>query len=130
MPSTIMVINLTIEVPNITAQEIERIKLVDGDYTAGGLYREDLVGDKPLKKIWRIDLRRITKEEYDAVIGYLDSIYWTRTLFWLDEFGGSPDTHSIYAVFEPGRDIRVPFGRSGAWHSSGRNVSLIVRAEE
>ena len=128
MPSTIMVIHKTIEVPNIISQEIERVKLADGDYTAAGTYREDLLGDSPLKKIWRIDLRRITKAEYDTIIGYLDSIYWAMDWFWLDEFGGDPLNNSIEAFFSPGKDTRVPFGRGGAWHSSGRDISLIVRA--
>jgi hypothetical protein len=117
-------LNETIPLPRVTAIEVERRKLADAGETADGTYREDIAA---VKMGYRIEMQFLTYDEYKVIVDYLDSIMWGETPFWMDEFGGTPATHSKVAVVDPGDEERVAFGRDGQWHNNGRHLSLTVK---
>ena len=123
---SIAYINKTIPLPKIASQVVERQKIADGGETADGTYREDVVA---VKKTWRLDTTLTPYTEYKAIIDYLDSILWGESWFWIDEFGGSPETHSIRAFFDPGNDTRSPHGNASGWDNKGRQFGIVVRSK-
>jgi hypothetical protein len=117
-------IGKVIPLPGVTGQTIEWRKIADGGETADGTYREDIVA---IKKSWRLDVAQMSHADYKAVVDYLDSIMWGEDWFWLDEFGGTPETHSIRAFFSPERDTRSPHVVDGGWDNKGRAFGILVR---
>ena len=117
--------NGAIELPNVKAEVIDREIIADEARTADGTARRDILA---LKRTWRLDLVYLTKAQYDAIMDYLDSIMWSETTFWCDEFTGSATTSSIPVLVSVAKDERVQFTRSdGVWEQQGRHLSLIVK---
>jgi len=116
-------INKTIELPNVKTQNIEYIDLSDGSYTAGGNYRKDSLA---VMRIWELECTHLTSSQYEAVENHLYGNNFGETDFWLDEFGGTSSADSITAFIFIQKDEREPFGKDGAWHDGGRNITLEV----
>lgn len=116
--------NGAVPLPNITDQTTPRRVIGDEQTTLAGTLRRDRIATK---RTWRFELRKITWAEYNAIIAHLDAVGWGETTFWIDELGGTAAANSIavYVDIEP--DQRVPFGRDGAWHESGRNLTVVVK---
>lgn len=119
----IAVINKEIEVVNLVELNSPRDRLSDAGRTALGTYRKDSI---TVKKNWDLYCSKITFEKYKEIDDYLLSINEGETYFWLDEFGGNPETDSIKAYIEVDDDQRVTFGSGGQWHSKGRDLRLKV----
>lgn len=116
-------INQTIELPNVTAQQITHEIVGDAGRTAGGKYRRDVVA---AKRVWSLECRYLTNAEYDSIVDYLrDTILFGSCDFWLDEFGGAAATDSITAYVEVEGDERVQF-MGASWESQGRNLTLRI----
>lgn len=116
-------LNKTIEIPNVRAQKLDHEIVADSARTAGGKLRRDIVA---AKRKWQLECVRLTNAQYRAIIDHLNEIMFGATLFWLDELGGTADTHSIAVYVDITNDERVQFGRNGVWHNNGRNLTLVV----
>lgn len=126
MQNAICYINKTIPVPRIVAiDEIDNV-LGGEARTAGGRLRVDVIATK---RRWQIECRKLTYLEFAAIRDYLRDIMYTTTYFWLDEFGGTPETHSIPARIRILEASRVQFGREGTWHHNGRDLTLEVEEQ-
>ena len=122
---SIVYINKDIPVNNVSRVSDPDEILGDFERTAGGTMRADIVGNG-YKRSWELEAIFNTKEEFDAVRNHLRSVFYLDTFFWIDDLGGTAETHSISAfiTMEP---RRVPFGKDGAWHTSGRSYAMKVR---
>jgi hypothetical protein len=120
-------LNQTIEIPNVVSQKISREILGKKTRTAGGKFRMDIGNaTNPVKRTWTLECRAVSREKYNEIIEYLNSIFWCETDFYLDEFGGTPAMDSIKAFIEMNDDSREPFQGEGGWDSQGRSLQLIV----
>jgi len=120
---SVVVINQDIEVPNVYEQDIDPDIIGDSDRTALGTLRSDVV---TAKDEWVFEARYLTYSEYVDIKSHLQSVNYTATDFWYDEFGGDASTDSIQAKIEIIGDERVQFRRNGTFHSDGRNLTLEV----
>ena len=120
---SIVVINKTIEVPNIFEQDGNLDIVGDSARTALGTLRTDVV---TVKDEWVFEARYLTKDEYDNIKNYLVTKLYTAVDFWYDEFGGTPANDSIQAKIEIIGDERVQFRRNGTFYDDGRNLTLEV----
>lgn len=118
-------INITMELPRVTAQPIEYRTPADREYTAGFVLRQDRLGNLSMKRAWKVDCIAVTKAQYDAIIAVLDAVGWNQVPFWCDELGGTPAANSITAWVEIDADERAQF-QDVAWESMGRNLSFRV----
>jgi hypothetical protein len=116
----------SIPIPKIAVQQIRRKLRADDYETCGGALRRTMLGMKPVRRSWELKCSKLTQAQYKAIMNHLDSIDWTATTFWLDEFGGTPESYSIQVLVSPGQDERISFGGSQGWEKSGRNLSLII----
>ena len=120
---SVVVINHTIEVPNVYEQDIDTEIIGESERTALGTLRTDVV---TAKDEWIFEARYLTKDEYDDIKNYLVTKLYTAVDFWYDEFGGTPANDSIRAKIEIIGDERVQFRRNGTFHDNGRNLTLEV----
>lgn len=116
----------SIPIPKIAVQQIRRKLRADDYETCGGALRRTMLGMKPVRRSWELKCSKLTQAQYKAIMNHLDSIDWTATTFWLDEFGGDPTTDSIQVLISPGQDERISFGGPAGWEKSGRNLSLVI----
>lgn len=117
--------NGAIEIPNVKAESLDPELIADEARTADGTLRRDVLA---VKRTWRLDCIFLTKAQYDAIMDYLDSIMWSGTTFWCDEFTGTAATSSIPVLVSVAKDERVQFTRSdGVWEQQGRHLSLIIK---
>ena len=121
---SVVVINQTIEVPNVYEQDIETEIIGESERTALGTLRSDIITHKDE---WVFEAYYLTYSEYVDIKSHLQSVNYTATDFWYDEFGGDASTDSIQAKIEIIGDERVQFRRDGTYHSDGRNITLEVR---
>ena len=121
---SVIVINETIEVPNVYEQDIDTEIIGESERTALGTLRSDVI---TAKDEWVFEARYLTYDEYTDIKNYLITKLYTAVDFWYDEFGGTPDNDSIQAKIEIIGDERVQFRRGGTFHDDGRNITLEVR---
>ena len=120
---SIVVINGNVEVPNVYEQDIDTEIIEDSDRTALGTLRSDSLTSKDE---WIFEARYLTYNEYENIKSHLQSVNYTATDFWYDEFSGDASTNSIEAKIEIIGDERVQFKRDGTFHDDGRNITLEV----
>lgn len=120
---SIVVVNKTITIPNVSQQSDDSINIGSKKRTPLG----NLVIQKVDRK-WKrnFSANKITKTEFDNLENHLQDILGGKTYFWLDEFGGNANDDSVEAVIEITNSERVSFGRNGNWHNDGRNIEFEV----
>jgi len=116
-------INSSIPLYNAVSQKIDYKDLSDGAYTTGVNYQKDEIG---VKRVWHIQMKYLRSSQYNDIESHLRNNLFGKTDFWLDEFGGTPETDSVDAFVDVRNDERVQFGTSVGWESAGRNLTLEI----
>lgn len=120
--SEVAYIGETIPIPHAHALSPEHNRIGSGSRTALGKYRYDAIG---IEESYKLEARNLSFSEYEDI---KDHIYDNLgiTTFWLDEFGGDPETDSIEAHVYITKDERIQFSRDGSWENKGREIELEI----
>lgn len=103
-----------IDVPLVYSQEMEYDLVSNEGRTATG---EMLLDIDAVKRTWVLQTRPMLKADRDALIGYLESVFYGPVDFWLEEFG--MDTVKAFITISESRDLSLP-----------TRYSLTITAEE
>lgn len=100
------------------------VVVADKGRTAGGVVRADIAYTY---HEWKVNCKKLSYDEWKAIYDHLESILYSETLFWCEDFGGTPDTNSKCVEVEFSDPKLVAFGTSGGWQKSGRDITLTIR---
>ena len=115
-----------LEIPNISAVEIDWNETADEDETIGGIMRKDSIA---VKRIWQVECIYLTLSQAKTLTDYWKANLFAVGEFWLHEFGAEENTVLAMISANSVQEIITPFRdkESGVWHKDGRSLFFTVK---
>lgn len=117
-------------IPRVRNIMVRRVLIGERSRTVSGAMRQDITG---VKREWSFEAGPLAFTKYREIIDYLDSVYWGKVQFWLDEFGRDAWGEEVghvwaYVAVENLDDKRLlGFSNNGAWENAGRTLNITVQ---